>query len=84
MSTWLPIGNHGLYAETKGRTAALGLDVDTLDGQLLRECRRVAKETTAYEAATPVPLAPSRSRHPSAPAPWAAGAQRRRMQPRPA
>jgi hypothetical protein len=26
----------GLYAEAKGRTAAIGLDVDTLYGQLLR------------------------------------------------
>jgi hypothetical protein len=29
-------GNQRLYAEAKGRTAALGLDVDTLYGQLLR------------------------------------------------
>ena len=28
-------GNQRLYAEAKGRTAALGLDVDTLYGQLL-------------------------------------------------
>jgi hypothetical protein len=44
----------------------------------------LGKETTAYEAAPSVPLAPSQRRHPSAPAPRAAGAQRRRMQPRPA
>ncbi len=29
-------GDHRLYAEAKGRTAAPGLDVDTLYGQLLR------------------------------------------------
>lgn len=29
-------GHERLYAEVKGRTAALGLDVDTLYGQLLR------------------------------------------------
>ena len=44
----------------------------------------VGNETTAYEAAPSVPLAPSQRRRPSAPAPRAAGAQRRRMRPRPA
>jgi hypothetical protein len=29
-------GAEKLYAEAKGRTAAIGLDVDTLYGQLLR------------------------------------------------
>jgi hypothetical protein len=29
-------GQEKLYAEAKGRTAAIGLDVDTLNGQLLR------------------------------------------------
>ncbi|MGD0701667.1 MAG: hypothetical protein ABSA02_17500 [Trebonia sp.] len=29
-------GDERLYAEAKGRTAAIGLDVDTLYGQLLR------------------------------------------------
>jgi hypothetical protein len=39
-------GDERLYAEAKGRTAAIGLDVDTLYGQLLRriadpgECTR--------------------------------------------
>jgi hypothetical protein len=35
-------GDERLYAEAKGRTAALGLDVDTLYGQLLR---RMPNET---------------------------------------
>ena len=39
---------------------------------------------TAYEAAPSVHLAPAQRRRPSAPAPRAAGAQRRRMPPRPA
>jgi hypothetical protein len=34
-------GNQRLYAQAKGRTAAIGLDVDTLYGQLSGECRRI-------------------------------------------
>jgi hypothetical protein len=32
-------GEERLYAEAKGRTAAIGLDVDTLYGQLLRRMK---------------------------------------------
>lgn len=43
-----------LYAEAKGRTAALGTDVDTLYGQLLR--RMPAEEVGHAEFAVVVPL----------------------------
>src|SRR5260370_20859408 len=38
-------GEQRLYAEAKGRTAAIGLDVDTLYGQLLRRMKDPATET---------------------------------------
>ncbi|MEE6295342.1 hypothetical protein [Georgenia wangjunii] len=39
-------GSELLYAEAKGRTSALGLDVDTLFGQLLRRMP-IAEDTSA-------------------------------------
>ncbi len=43
-----------LYAEAKGRTAAIGLDVDTLYGQLLR---RIRDDEPAARYAVVVPTA---------------------------
>lgn len=56
-------GDERLYAEAKGRTAAIGLDVDTLYGQLLRRMRdpgadaryAVVVPATAVHAALRVP-----------------------------
>jgi hypothetical protein len=56
-------GNERLYAEAKGRTAAIGLDVDTLYGQLLRRMTdpdagaryAVVVPTAAVQAALRVP-----------------------------
>lgn len=56
-------GSDGVYAEVKGRTAAIGLDVDTLYGQLLRRMKDPADEaryavvvpTAAVAAALRVP-----------------------------
>jgi hypothetical protein len=56
-------GAECLYAEAKGRTAAIGLDVDTLYGQLLRRMKNPAAEaqyavvvpTAAVAAARRVP-----------------------------
>jgi hypothetical protein len=56
-------GQDKLYAEAKGRTAAIGLDVDTLYGQLLRRMKDPASAaryvvvvpTAALEAALRVP-----------------------------
>ena len=47
-------GNETLYAEAKGRTAAIGLDVDTLYGQLLR---RVPLDATGARFGAVVPSA---------------------------
>jgi hypothetical protein len=47
-------GDERLYAEAKGRTAAIGLDVDTLYGQLLR---RMADPGTGARYAVVVPTA---------------------------
>lgn len=56
-------GQDKLYAEAKGRTAAIGLDVDTLYGQLLRRMKdpgpaaryAVVVPTAALNAALRVP-----------------------------
>jgi hypothetical protein len=56
-------GQEKLYAEAKGRTAAIGLDVDTLYGQLLRRMKdpgstaryAVVVPTAALSAALRVP-----------------------------
>jgi len=56
-------GEEKLYAEAKGRTAAIGLDVDTLYGQLLRRMKdsgttaryAVVVPTAALSAALRVP-----------------------------
>lgn len=54
-------GLEKLYAEAKGRTAAIGLDVDTLYGQLLRRMKdagaryAVVVPTAALSAALRVP-----------------------------
>jgi hypothetical protein len=56
-------GPDKLYAEAKGRTAAIGLDVDTLYGQLLRRMKDpgsaaryvVVVPTVALKAALRVP-----------------------------
>jgi hypothetical protein len=45
-------GTRTLYAEAKGRTAAIGLDVDTLYGQLLR---RVPEEASTSLLGVVVP-----------------------------
>jgi hypothetical protein len=47
-------GPEKLYAEAKGRTAAIGLEVDTLYGQLLR---RMRDRTTGARYAVVVPTA---------------------------
>lgn len=47
-------GQERLYAEAKGRTAAIGLDVDTLYGQLLR---RMKDPSDAAQYAVVVPTA---------------------------
>src|SRR5258708_13465801 len=47
-------GDDKLYAEGKGRTAAIGLDVDTLYGQLLR---RMKDPGTSAQYAVVVPTA---------------------------
>jgi len=47
-------GPEKLYAEAKGRTASIGLDVDTLYGQLLR---RMKDPTTGARYAVVVPTA---------------------------
>lgn len=45
-------GPEKLYAEAKGRTAAVGLDVDTLYGQLLRRMKD-AEATARYAVVVP-------------------------------
>ncbi|MEP6698030.1 MAG: hypothetical protein ABJA34_14315 [Pseudonocardiales bacterium] len=45
-------GEEHLFAEAKGRTSAVGLDVDTLHGQLLR---RMPDETRTARYAVVVP-----------------------------
>jgi hypothetical protein len=47
-------GEYKLYAEAKGRTAAIGLDVDTMYGQLLR---RMKDPGTVAQYAVVVPTA---------------------------
>lgn len=47
-------GEDKLYAEAKGRTAAIGLDVDTMYGQLLR---RMKDPRTVAQYAVVVPTA---------------------------
>jgi hypothetical protein len=47
-------GDERLYAEAKGRTAAIGLDVDTLYGQLLR---RMADPAADARYAVVIPTA---------------------------
>lgn len=42
-----------LYCEAKGRTAAIGLDVDTLYGQLLRRMKDVAEPGDRYAVVVP-------------------------------
>jgi hypothetical protein len=51
-------GGECLYAEAKGRTAAIGLDVDTLYGQLLR---RMADPGPGTRYAVVVPTAAVRA-----------------------
>jgi hypothetical protein len=46
-------GNQRLYAEAKGRTAALGLDVDTLYGQLLRRMPTDQVGTAVFAVVVP-------------------------------
>jgi hypothetical protein len=42
-----------IYAEAKGRTAALGLDVDTIYGQLLRRMSPVKVDLVRYAVVVP-------------------------------
>lgn len=42
-----------LYAEAKGRTAAMGLDIDTLYGQLLRRMPDVDEGDARYAVVVP-------------------------------
>ena len=42
-----------IYAEAKGRTAAPGLDVDTMYGQLLRRMRSEDEPNTRYAVVVP-------------------------------
>ena len=42
-----------IYAEAKGRTAAPGLDVDTMYGQLLRRMRSEDESNTRYAVVVP-------------------------------
>jgi hypothetical protein len=53
-------GGHRIVAEAKGKTAAPGLDVDTLYGQLLR--RMTAAANTTYAVVVPEDLAPVAAR----------------------
>lgn len=46
-------GAERLYAEAKGRTAAMGLDVDTLYGQLLRRMPEDAVGTARFAVVVP-------------------------------
>lgn len=63
VDVWARRGDERLYAEAKGRTAAIGLDVDTLYGQLLRRMAdpgantryAVVVPTAAVQAALRVP-----------------------------
>ncbi len=43
-----------LYAEAKGRTTAIGLDVDTLFGQLLRRMKPVKSAGDQYAVVVPL------------------------------
>ncbi len=45
-------GDERLFAEAKGRTAAMGLDIDTMYGQLLR---RMPPQATSVRFAIVVP-----------------------------
>jgi len=46
-------GDERLYAEAKGRTAAIGLDVDTLYGQLLRRMPNEAVGEARFAVVVP-------------------------------
>jgi hypothetical protein len=46
-------GNQRLYAEAKGRTAPMGLDVDTLYGQLLRRMPADQVGTAVFAVVVP-------------------------------
>ena len=46
-------GDQTLYAEAKGRTAAIGLDVDTMFGQLLRRMKQNPCPGDQYAAVLP-------------------------------
>jgi len=46
-------GPEVIYAEAKGRTAALGLDVDTMYGQLLRRMTPVKVDLVRYAVVVP-------------------------------
>ncbi len=56
-------GDERLYAEAKGRTAAIGTDVDTLYGQLLR--RMPDDDATARYAVVPTVAVGAASRVPA-------------------
>lgn len=46
-------GEERLYAEAKGRTAAIGLDIDTLYGQLLRRMPLAEDPVARYAVVVP-------------------------------
>ncbi len=45
--------DHTIYAEAKGRTAAIGLDVDTMYGQVLRRMAVAADRSTRFGIVVP-------------------------------
>lgn len=53
-----------LYAEAKGRTAAIGLDVDTMFGQLLRRMKPVLEPGDSYAVVVPTEAANAVARVP--------------------
>jgi len=54
-----------IYAEAKGRTAAPGLDVDTMYGQLLRRMRSEDEPNTRYAVVVPDTALPAAKRVPT-------------------
>ena len=57
-------GGQRLYAEAKGRTSSLGLDLDTLYGQLLRRMDDI-DEAVRYAVVVPTAAVPAALRVPS-------------------
>lgn len=58
-------GTEKLYAEAKGRTAAMGLDVDTLYGQLLRRMPIADELTARFGVVVPSEAAATATRVPA-------------------